>query len=84
VYDDAHRDAYGPGDFVYATPHEVRGMLTRGGRRSLADVAKTIFALEHHAWFLVRAARVCVCKERQRPGFRGGGRFLLFGPDSQN
>lgn len=32
---------------------QVKDMLSRGGRRSRASVAGSIFALEHHAWFLV-------------------------------
>ena len=55
VKDDAHRGAYASDDFEYVTPHEVRARLERGaggGRRRGARPADTLFALEHHAWFL--------------------------------
>ncbi|GBF89312.1 phospholipid phosphatase [Raphidocelis subcapitata] len=52
VRDDVHRDHYAADDFIYATPHEVREMLSRDGVRSREEVASTLFALEHHAWFL--------------------------------
>jgi hypothetical protein len=66
-------------------------MLTRNGARSREEVAKTLFALAHHAWFLVggRAAVLwrglggpfTAGRQEGRGAARGtGGRGVWSGP----